>query len=281
MVEERFIQTTYLKLAARAWGPKNGQPVLALHGWLDNAASFDGLAPLLPGCRIVALDLPGHGLSDWRPAGLHYHFVDFVPDVLQAAEALGWSCFTLLGHSLGASVACFTAAVAPERIERLALIEGLGPWSADGQQAPQQLIESMQQMQQLGAKKSPVYECIEDAAKVRQWAGDLNYAAALTLAKRGLKSVPGGFSWCSDPSLRLKSPIYLSEDQVLAFLRTIQAPTLLVKAQSGYLVQRAMMSRRFDSLPGLRVTSVAGGHHLHLDDPESVARVIAEFLGKI
>ena len=67
MVEELELQTPYLRLSARAWGPPDGVPVLALHGWLDNAASFDPLASLLPGVRLVAVDLPGHGGSDHRP----------------------------------------------------------------------------------------------------------------------------------------------------------------------------------------------------------------------
>lgn len=57
MVEELELQTPWLRLAARAWGPSGGLPVLAVHGWLDNAASFDVLAPLLPGMRLVAVDL--------------------------------------------------------------------------------------------------------------------------------------------------------------------------------------------------------------------------------
>ncbi|MEZ5601350.1 MAG: alpha/beta fold hydrolase [Candidatus Competibacteraceae bacterium] len=99
MSEELELQTPYLRLAARAWGPLDGVPVLALHGWLDNAASFDALAPLLPNTRLVALDLTGHGRSEHRPAGVHYHFVDFIPDVVAAADALGWNRFALLGHS--------------------------------------------------------------------------------------------------------------------------------------------------------------------------------------
>ena len=96
MVEELELRTPYLRLAARAWGPLKGIPVLALHGWLDNAASFDALAPLLPDLRLAALDLPGHGQSEQRPPGMHYHFVDFIPDVVTAADALGWKRFALL-----------------------------------------------------------------------------------------------------------------------------------------------------------------------------------------
>lgn len=116
-----------LKLAAKGWGPPEGPKVLALHGWLDNAASFDTLAPLLPGIRLVALDLAGHGLSQHRHPTAGYEFVEWVPDVLWAATALGWDRFAILGHSLGAGIAPLVAAAAPDRLDRLVLLDGLGP----------------------------------------------------------------------------------------------------------------------------------------------------------
>lgn len=50
--------------------------MLGLHGWMDNAGTFDRLAPLLsPSIYFVAVELPGHGLSSHLPAGVPYHFV--------------------------------------------------------------------------------------------------------------------------------------------------------------------------------------------------------------
>jgi pimeloyl-ACP methyl ester carboxylesterase len=129
---EAALEARHLRLACRLWGPPDGEPTLALHGWLDNAASFDLLAPLLPRLRICALDLPGHGRSQHRPAGVVYHFVDYVADVLAAADALGWSRFILMGHSLGAGIATLVSAIAPERVSKAVLIEGLGPQASPG-----------------------------------------------------------------------------------------------------------------------------------------------------
>ena len=91
-----------LTVAGMAWGPADGHPVLALHGWLDNAASFEVLAPILAGCRVVALDLTGHGLSDHRSEDATYLIWDDIPQVLKVIEALGWTDCTMLGHSRGA-----------------------------------------------------------------------------------------------------------------------------------------------------------------------------------
>ena len=50
---------------------------ILLHGWLDNAGSFDSLAPLLtsasPRHSFLCLDYPGHGLSSHLPPGQMYH----------------------------------------------------------------------------------------------------------------------------------------------------------------------------------------------------------------
>ena len=57
-----------MTLAAKQWGPDDGFPVLAIHGWLDNASSFDVVAQDLSGAgfRVVAVDMPGHGESSHR-----------------------------------------------------------------------------------------------------------------------------------------------------------------------------------------------------------------------
>lgn len=56
------------------WGPMDQQPIVAIHGWQDNAGTFDKLIPLLPSnVAILAIDLPGHGLSSHLPSGQFYY----------------------------------------------------------------------------------------------------------------------------------------------------------------------------------------------------------------
>ena len=65
--EELEIQTSSIRLVAKCWGNPNGLPVLAFHGWLDNAATFDNLAPLLPKLRIISLDCQDMGILITAP----------------------------------------------------------------------------------------------------------------------------------------------------------------------------------------------------------------------
>ncbi|MFO1351741.1 MAG: alpha/beta fold hydrolase [Gammaproteobacteria bacterium] len=222
--------------------------------------------------------MPGHGRSDHRPPGAAYHFIDYVYDVLNAADALGWERFALLGHSLGAGIAAFVAAVAPERIMRLALIEGFGPRAGDPLEAPTRLMKALAQARALAAKRVPVYRDLQAAAAARAQASGLNLAAAVTLAERGTQTVPGGVGWRSDPRLTLLSPLYLTESQVLAFLGAIRAPTLLIRAESGLLREReGSMAERYRCVERLRIIDLPGSHHLHLEDPAPTARVLSEF----
>ncbi len=276
--EELELDAAHLRLAALAWGSDSPRRVLALHGWLDNAASFTPLAGRLGAAHCVALDLPGHGRSQHRPAGAAYHFVDYAAVVLAAADALGWERFSLLGHSLGAAVASLVAAVAPQRVERLALIEGLGPLAADAGEAPQRLLRSLEQTALLAGKRAPVYPDLEAAAHARHAVGGIGAAAARLLAERNSQETLGGVTWRTDPRLRVGSPLFLTEEQVLAFLQRIEAPSLLVRASTGNLHPRAHMPARYACVRDLRIVDVEGGHHVHMDTPEAVAQTLRAFL---
>lgn len=272
------IQTRHLRIAARQWGDPDGIPVLAIHGWLDNAASFDALAPLLSGMNLIAVDMPGHGLSEPRPPGVPYHFIDSIPDVVAVVDALGWQQFSLLAHSLGAGISAIVAGTIPERIQRLALIEGLGPWSGDAADCPAQLAEATGHLLYKERRRAPSYASLEDAARARQKAGDLGFESALTLARRGTRPLGERVTWRSDPRLTYRSPIYLTEEQVCAFLQRIAAPTLLIWGEAGLDSPRQHLEERKRLVADLIFRRLPGGHHLHMDNPGPVAEAVQAFL---
>lgn len=277
--QELTLELPNLRLAARAWGePGAGRNVLALHGWLDNAASFDRLAPLIPDARIVALDLPGHGRSDHRPRGNWYHFIDNLGDVLAAADALGFDRFTLLGHSLGGAISSVLAAAAPDRIEELWLIEALGPMSTEPAKGLPVLRQAVIDRAGVAAKNLRVFPTLELAVAARRQANGLSELAAQLLVERGTTAVAGGWTWSSDPRLTLTSAIRLTEEQILAYLSGIECPALLVLADPPPpWIPPAVMSARIARVSNLSLQRIAGTHHLHLEDPEPIAAAIARF----
>src|SRR5690554_4663692 len=184
-------------------GDAGAPRVLALHGWLDNAASFVPLAPHLPGLDLVAPDLPGHGRSAHLPRGMDYSFAAAVHTVLDVADALGWERFALLGHSMGAGIASLVAAACPERIERLVAIEALGALSEEPGHTVERLREAVQATRALPGKRLRVFSDIGPAVRARMQANGLGEPAARLLVERGTVVVDGGWSWSSDPRLTL------------------------------------------------------------------------------
>jgi pimeloyl-ACP methyl ester carboxylesterase len=215
---ERTLDLPGHRVAAIEWGPEDAQPVLALHGWLDNAASFARLAPMLESLHLVALDLPGHGRSDGLPAVCSRHFVDWVPVVLEAADAIGWQRFSLLGHSMGAGISTLVPAVARERIERLVLVEGMGPLSSPAEGAPEQLAKALRSEVVIALKEPSVHQDLEAAIAARMKNSDLDHASARLMVERGVEQIARGVRFTFDPRLKTSSRMRLTEEQVLALL---------------------------------------------------------------
>lgn len=270
-----------LSLAGLAWGPPDGEPVLALHGWLDNAASFTALAPLLPGCRVVAVDFPGHGRSQHRAPGARYHFIDYVADAGAMLDALGWDAATLLGHSLGGAAASILAGALPGRVRRLVLVEALGPLPAKPGEAPEQFARAWRGLQGLAAKHPPVYPDVAAALAARVRATGMRDDSARPIVERGLRPVAGGLTWRTDRRLTVPSLQRLAESQVREYLAAIRSPTLLVAAGGGSPVLGTDVLRgRARCVSSLELCTLGGGHHLHLDDASAVAGVIRPFLAR-
>jgi pimeloyl-ACP methyl ester carboxylesterase len=269
---EQRIALPHLALHAQVWGHATLPPLVALHGWLDNAGSFARLAPLLAArYRVIALDLPGHGHSGHLAAGASYHYVDYVQAVLAAADALQLDRYTLLGHSLGAGIAALVAAASPERIERLLLIEGLGPLGDDGSHTLQRFRDALAPH---GTNRKPlrVFRDVAQAVAARSMASGLPAELARPIIERGLVETDGGWRWRSDPRLTRPSAVRLAETQVHALLRGIGAPTALLLAQpaTSYL-PGALMQARAACVANITVSHLDGGHHLQLEHPANVA----------
>jgi pimeloyl-ACP methyl ester carboxylesterase len=239
-IEQSITLSHHLSLTAQIWGEPDAPPLLALHGWLDNAGSYAFLAPLLAAhWRVIALELPGHGHSGHLPAGINYHYMDYVSAVTTAADALQLKRYSLLGHSLGAGIASLVAAAKPQAIERLYLIEGLGPLGDDGSHTLQRFRDAFAVANASG-KSLRVFRDSEQAIQAR------------TLAS-GLRA----------------------ESQIRALLAGIESPTalLLSNPPTPYL-PTAMMQERASLLSRIKIAHMDGGHHLHLEHAQGVAQWI-------
>ncbi|WP_411852663.1 alpha/beta fold hydrolase [Stenotrophomonas sp. LGBM10] len=258
---------------------QGGARVLALHGWLDNAASFVPLAAQLPGLDLVAIDLPGHGHSAHLPPGTQYNTPGAICHVLDVADALGWDRFTLIGHSMGAGIASLTAAAAPERVQRLVAIEALGGLRGPENETAQRLREHVRAARALPGRNLRVFPDLSTPIRARMMTNQLSEPCARLLVERGVKAVDGGYSWCSDPRLMLPTAMRLSEAQIDDLLAAIECPTQVIyatPAQSYY--PEPLRSQRIALLRDGRLAVFPGTHHLHMEHPQQIGDVIRGFL---
>jgi len=304
-----------IKIAGKSWGHASGKPVLALHGWLDNAASFDALAPDLSqvGCHVVALDFPGHGLSSHRSIDATYNICDYPYYVLEAANHLGWEKFSLVGHSMGAVVSSMVAGAMPELVEKCVLIEGIGPLSYNAEQAAGHLRKNLRSRElftrRYKDRKKKAYGSIEAAVEARiktveSLPGNqfLSREAARIMVQRAVQPAedntslhpPGReysleelqdkeVSFIHDLRLNMASPSYFTEDQAVSFVQSIRCPTLLIMATKGwpydterYENRKSVLTEKI-GIDTFNQNIFEGGHHLHLD-PETAQQVSSRVL---
>ncbi|BFM20380.1 alpha/beta fold hydrolase [Gilvimarinus japonicus] len=268
-----------LQYKAQQWGSEAGHPVLALHGWLDNSASFSRLAPQLANLNLVALDMAGHGQSDHRPGSAPYNIWDDVADVLAIADALGWQRFSLLSHSRGAIISALLAGAFPERVDKMVLVEGLFPEPVSSENAPKQLADSIRKNRELGDKPLRVFADLNAAVKARtQGMFPLSEGAARALTERGTVPVEGGFSWSTDQRLLAPSSFKLTRGQIHAFISAITSPARVLLADGGMPKLYPGFTEAAQQYPQLEVITLEGGHHLHMEDQaEKVASYINDF----
>lgn len=264
-------------------GKALGAPrVLALHGWLDNAASFVPLAARLPRLDIAALDLPGHGASAHLPPAADYTMVAFARAAFAAADALGWERFALLAHSLGGAVASVMAAACPQRVERLVTIESLGALAEDETRTAARLRDAF------AARATPprglrVFDDIQPAIRARMQVNGLSEPVARLLVERGIGPAAAGtgLAWRSDPRLTQATPVRMSEAQVRDLVAGIACPTRVIYAEPAQpYFPDAVRRARAALLADGQLVVMPGTHHLHMEDPAGVAAAIGDFFNR-
>lgn len=285
------LQTSTLCFAGLAYGdPTCEKKVLALHGWLDNAASFSRLLPLLNDVYVVALDLPGHGYSEHYGKGQLYDNFTYVCRILDAIHALGWQRFSILGHSLGTVIFTLLASAIPERVNSVVFLDGLGPLHEAVHQGAARCAASLAAYEdfflvdeQTTTAESVVkrqykaYKSLDAMIKVRMRANGLTQDAALPLVERAAYEKDGKYYWRFDTRLLLPSFYRLSHEQVLSYLSAIQSPFCLIRAKDSFLKNYPGFEARMDVISQLQYHELPGEHHFHLQTPEPIADIMNTF----
>ncbi|MBY6006123.1 alpha/beta hydrolase [Salipiger bermudensis] len=266
-----------LRYAGLAWGPEDGTPVLALHGWMDHADSFRALAPRLDGCRVVALDLSGQGLSAHRAPHATYNIWDDLPQIAELLDRLGWQDCVLLGHSRGANISALFAAAQPARVRALVALDSLVPEPDPDETIVTTLQAFIEQTRKQKARPPRLFASSEEYVARRAAQGN-SRATSEALAGRALEPHPEGVRMRGDARLFARSAVKLKLADVEEVLRALRCPVLNVWADDGIKGRRPMvaeLARRAGALVAqYEAAEVAGDHHAHLDP--AAAQAIAE-----
>ncbi len=281
---ERTIEANGLSHHVLEWNiAASDTTVVLLHGFLDLAWSFERVAVKLAShFHVLAPDFRGHGDSGWVGVGGYYYFPDYTADLARLLPPLTRARVFLVGHSMGGTVATYYTGTFPERVHKLALLEGIGPPASEPERAPERMLAHIQTVDEARAKQPrPLPSLAAAAERLCHVHPRLNRDWAQTLAQRATRPAPDGAPagrlWKYDPLHRTRSPLLFDVAQYEAFVRRIQCPVLLVTGAESEMKFFRDPSRQA-LYPNPRVETLAGaGHMLQLDQPYALADMLLDF----
>jgi len=256
----------------------DGEAVVALHGLVQNAHAFDGIAPaLVPHVRLVALDVRGRGASNWGPPD-SYRWCYYLNDLRAFVRALGLTTFSLVGTSMGGALALLYTIAHPQRVTRLVLNDtGLNNDKAGAARVAGRIALAPSDFADLdeaigwslrtrkGFNRLPPHA---QAAWVSHYltptpAGRLRFNCDPVLIRRA-KFIPPQFG----PHVRPWSHRKVVWDQV----RRLATPILLVRGELSEVVPRESAELMAEMLQDTSWAEVPGcGHAPTLYEPEAQA----------
>jgi pimeloyl-ACP methyl ester carboxylesterase len=280
-VDSRGLAIHYLE-----WGEPAGEPIVLVHGFLDQAHGWkffvaELIAQTLRPLWIIAPDCRGHGDSGWVGDGGYYHFPDYVFDLDCVIRSVGTTRFHLVGHSMGGTISFLYAGAFPKRLANLVLIEGVGPLGMEFADAPLRMAGWIGELHDRGRNHFREYTSIEAGAnQLQQTNPRLRKEFAIDLARAGMRqNDKGKWIWKFDPLHRTAAPQPFYTAQALAFFRRIECPVLIVDGHESRQNRRTDKQERYDAIRHHRMARIArAGHMVHQDNPEELAKTVANFL---
>jgi pimeloyl-ACP methyl ester carboxylesterase len=269
MVSEEFdIRISSGRLHAHRYGPDSGRLVVGVPGLSANQVSMERLAEGVP---MVALDMRGRGLSEVTPPGT-YGWPAHARDVLEVATQLGHERFAIVGWSMGAGVAMYAAQIAPERIERLVLIDAVAPVPAA---AAEMVRLSVSRLGQVYPSLDEYLALVKQVGLIDPWdeLWDRYYAYEMEPAL-------GGVAGRTDRAAVEEDFAFGETVDLAALWPALTMPTLLLRAKrpflpgtDAYVISSEWLERFREAVPAARVIEVDANHFTIGTHPDTVAAI--------
>jgi pimeloyl-ACP methyl ester carboxylesterase len=282
-ISRRLPLATGLTYHLLEWGAEADHTVVLLHGFLDLAWGWVPVveAGLAGRFHVIAPDFRGHGDSDRVGDGGYYYFPDYLADLHDLLAQLGHTRVSLVGHSMGGSVAAYYAGAFPGRIHRLAILEGMGP-PEQPPIGPERVVAWLAAWRRARQGRGHSYATVDEAAaRLRAHDPLLDEAQARTLAEHGTRCDPDGrLRFKHDPLHLTPGPFGYQTEVGERFWRNITAPVLLVEGgASTFRLPPDEAARRERAIPNLRRATLDGaGHMMQRHRPTQLAQLLREFL---
>lgn len=293
---ERFYFThSNCQLSFVDFGSPDKPALILLHGMRDHALSLLNVAQALKNdFHVVALDMRGHGRSD-NP-GI-YTMIHYVADVRALVQYCGLDKPVIVAHSMGGHIASRYSAAFPDEVDRLILLDGMGPpdWTdkPDINHLKVGLRHGVDAVSSLYIEGRQMPDRNEAIRRLRDNNPLLSADLAEIIVEHGVDThSQGGIRWSFDPSVQMiwhTFPHHESED----VWRGIDCPVLIVTGSDAlnYWVANqptlkdqgvfytASLQRKQQLFTDARHCVVDGaGHMLHYDQPEQLNGVLRDFL---
>ncbi len=266
-LHDRFaVATAGGRVSGIRWG---AQPAMTLlHGAGLNAHTWDGT--LLALARdALALDLPGHGESEWRD-DFDYRPATNAAAVAEVLDAVDAGPQLVVGHSLGGFTAVALAAARPELVAGIVLVDA-SPGLRIGD--ARQVSEFLAGPQVFGSREEIVDSAI--AAGIGSDREAITRGVALNTRVRGDGTVVWSHHLAYPPQ---HAPQLPDISTPWTGLTDTTVPVLLVRAARGFLTDDVVGEFR-DRVPRAAVVELDTGHNVQEQDPAGLAAVIAAFIG--
>jgi pimeloyl-ACP methyl ester carboxylesterase len=179
---------------------------------------------------------------------------------------------------MGGGVGTLFACAAPERIRSLVLLDVIGPMSGAAGDTAKRLRHSLAESRK-PTRKRKRYESIEQMVQARMANSDIQQEAARLISERSAAAVDGGFEWRNDPALYWASPFYITEEQALECLSSIEAAVYSLIAQPfAPFIRAEQFQQRKQAIRHGQHALIEGGHHFHMEQPETIAAQLHCFI---